>query len=313
MKLGRLAAMAASLSLMCGAAWAADAPSCHTVKLGDVGWSDNAAINGLASVVLKSLGYSAKPILLSLPITFESLKTKDLDVFLDDWQPTMAENIAPYLKNKTVSVVGVDLTGAKYTLAVPKYVADAGVHSFADIAKHKAEFDGKIYGIEPGNDGNRLIQSVIDKNAFGLGKFTMVESSEQGMLAQVQRAVDRKQWIVFLGWEPHPMNKNFKLDYLTGGDDFFGPNLGGATIYAVTRADYAATCPNTDQLVKNMHFTLAMEDAVMDDILNAKAEPDAAAAKYLKANPEVIDAWLTGVTTADGKPGAAAVKSSVGL
>ena len=311
MKLRSLAAIAAALSLPCAAAQAADPPSCHTVKLGDVGWSDNAAINGLASVVLKSLGYSAKPILLSLPITFESLKTRDLDVFLDDWQPTMAENIAPYLKNKTVEVVGVDLSGAKYTLAVPQYVADAGVHSFADIAAHKKEFDGKIYGIEPGNDGNRLIQSIIDKDAFGLGRFTMVESSEQGMLAQVQRAVDRKQWIVFLGWEPHPMNKNFKLDYLTGGDDYFGPNLGGATIYAVTRADYAATCPNTDRLVHNMHFTLAMEDAIMDDILNAKAEPDAAAAKYLKANPGVIDAWLSGVTTADGKPGAEAVKSSL--
>ena len=78
-------------------------------------------------------------------------------------------------------------------------------------------------------------------------------------------------------------------------------------------ADYAKSCPNTDQLVKNMHFTPAMEDSIMDDILNAKAEPDAAAAKYLKANPAVIDAWLAGVTTADGKPGAAAVKSSVGL
>ena len=313
MKLRSLAAIAASLSLMCAVAQAADPPSCHTVKLGDVGWSDNAAINGLASVVLKGLGYSAKPILLSLPITFESLKTRDLDVFLDDWQPTMAENIAPYLKNKTVDVVGVDLSGAKYTLAVPQYVADAGIHSFADIAAHKADFDGKIYGIEPGNDGNRLIQSVIDKNAFGLGKFTLVESSEQGMLSEVRRKVDRKQWVVFLGWEPHPMNKNFQLQYLTGGDDYFGPNLGGATIYAVTRADYAKTCPNANQLVKNMQFTLAMEDTVMDDILNAKSEPDAAAAKYLKANPGVLDTWLAGVTTADGKPGADAVKSSLSM
>lgn len=313
MKLRSFAAIAAALLLPCAVARAADPPACHTVKLGDVGWSDNGAINGLASVVLKGLGYSAKPILLSLPITFESLKTRDLDVFLDDWQPTMAENIAPYLKNKTVEVVGVDLSGAKYTLAVPQYVADAGIHSFADIAAHRAEFDGKIYGIEPGNDGNRLIQSVIDKNAFGLGKFTMVESSEQGMLSEVRRKVDRKQWIVFLGWEPHPMNKNFELQYLTGGDDYFGPNLGGATIYAVTRADYATTCPNASQLVKNMHFTLAMEDAVMDDILNAKAEPAAAAAKYLKANPAVLDSWLAGVTTTDGKPGAAAVKSSLSM
>ena len=58
----------------------------------------------------------------------------------------------------------------------------------------------------------------------------MVESSEQGMLAQVARADERGEPVIFLGWEPHPMNANFKMSYLTGGDDFFGPNLGGATV-----------------------------------------------------------------------------------
>ena len=28
-----------------------------------------------------------------------------------------------------------------------------------------------------------------------------------------------KEPIVFLGWEPHPMNTKFKMAYLTGGDD----------------------------------------------------------------------------------------------
>ena len=48
-------------------------------------------------------------------------------------------------------------------------------------------------GIEPGNDGNRLVLSLIQQNLFGLGTFTLVESSEQGMLAQVDRAVREKK------------------------------------------------------------------------------------------------------------------------
>ncbi len=55
------------------------------------------------------------------------------------------------------------------------------------------------------------------------------------MLSQVAKLDADKKPIVFLGWEPHPMNANFKLTYLTGGDDVFGPNLGGATIYTNTR------------------------------------------------------------------------------
>jgi len=45
-----------------------------------------------------------------------------------------------------------------------------------------------IYGIEPGNDGNRLILRMVQQNLFGLGDFRLVESSEQGMLAEVERA-----------------------------------------------------------------------------------------------------------------------------
>lgn len=47
---------------------------------------------------------------------------------------------------------------------------------------------------------------MIDQNAFGLKDFEVVESSEAGMLSQVKRQTRRNKWIVFLGWEPHPMN-----------------------------------------------------------------------------------------------------------
>ena len=67
---------------------------------------------------------------------------------------------------------------------------------------------------------------MIEQNAFGLkdAGIDIVESSEQGMLAQVERADNAGEAIVFLGWEPHPMNAKFQMSYLTGGDDFFGPD-----------------------------------------------------------------------------------------
>src|SRR3546814_4870994 len=71
---------------------------------------------------------------------------------------------------------------------------------------------------------------IFEKDAFGRQDFEVVESSEQGMLSQVARAVKSKEDIVFLGWAPHPMNNNFDLVYLSGGDDFFGADYGGATV-----------------------------------------------------------------------------------
>ena len=83
-------------------------------------------------------------------------------------------------------------TSAQHTLAVPAYVADGGTRDFADVAGQADKFGGKIYGIEPGNDGNRLILDIIEADDFGLGDFELVESSEAGMLSQVAREAFRQ-------------------------------------------------------------------------------------------------------------------------
>ena len=295
-----------------GAASAQEAESCRTVRFSDVGWTDITATTALTTTVLEGLGYETDVKVLSVPVTYASLKNKDIDVFLGNWMPTMEADIAPYRDDKSVETVRANLEGAKYTLAVPKYVQEAGLKTFQDIAKFNEQLDGKIYGIEPGNDGNRLILDMIEKGTFGLREFELVESSEQGMLAQVQRAVDRKEPIVFLGWEPHPMNANFELAYLEGGDEVFGPNLGGATIHTNVRQGYLQECPNVGKLLQNLVFSLQMENEIMGAILNDGKDPEAAAKEWLAAHPDVLTGWLEGVNTVDGKPGLDAVKASIG-
>jgi glycine betaine/proline transport system substrate-binding protein len=309
---GRAVALAALLSSTAAGA-AGDPASCKAVRFSDVGWTDITATTAATSLVLEGLGYAPKTQILSVPVTYASMKNKDIDVFLGNWMPSMAGDSDPYTKDGSVETVSVNLEGAKYTLAVPQYVAAAGVKSFADLAAHKDRFAGKFYGIEPGNDGNRLIQDMIDKNAFGLSGWQVVESSEQGMLSQVARAARANEWIVFLGWAPHPMNSNFELAYLAGGDDFFGPNFGGATVYTQARAGLREECPNLGKLLANLRFSLDMENQIMGLILDDGMQPEKAAARYLKKNPAAVDGWLDGVTTLDGKPGLAAVKASLGL
>jgi glycine betaine/proline transport system substrate-binding protein len=290
------------------------AADCKAVRFADVGWTDITATTAAASTVLKALGYAPNAKVLSVPVTYKSLENKDIDVFLGNWMPTMEGDIAPYRKSGTVeTLMPANLEGAKYTLAVNKNAADGGLKDFGDIAKFKDQLDGKIYGIEPGNDGNRLIQDMIDKNAFNLKGFEVVESSEQGMLSQVARSNKRKKMVVFLGWEPHPMNANFKLTYLTGGDDFFGPNLGGATVFTNVRKGYTSECPNVGKLLGNLKFSLAMENEIMGAILNDGEDPDKAAAAWLKKHPDVVKGWLNGVKTMDGGDGWAAAKKGLGL
>ena len=291
-------ASATALLVSAGAAQAAgDPPACQQVHFSDVGWSCITATTAVSAALLEGLGYQPKVDVLSVPVTFQSLANGDLDAFLGLWLPTQESMNTPYFDKGQIVKVASNLEGAKYTLAVNKAAHDGGVKSFADLAKHADQFDSEIYGIEPGNDGNLIIQDMIDKNAFGLKDWEVVESSEQGMLTQVQRAARRDKWIVFLGWEPHPMNRRFDMAYLEGGDDFFGPNLGGATIYTLAPTGYTEKCPNVGAFLGNLKFSLATENEIMGYMLDDGMDPQAAAVQLVKNNPELVDQWLAGVTT----------------
>lgn len=298
-----------------GAAAADGHADCSTVTFSDVGWTDITATTAATTVALDALGYETDVKVLSVPVTYTSLAEGDVDVFLGNWMPTMEGDIAPYRDAGTVDTVRANLEGAKYTLATNAAGAALGITSFADLAANADALDGKIYGIEAGNDGNRLIMEMIASGAFGLSDdaIEVVESSEAGMLAQVGRANDRDEPVVFLGWEPHPMNANYDMTYLTGGDDWFGPNLGGATVFTNTTAGYVDTCPNVGMLLKNLEFTLAMENEIMGAILNDGTDPEEAATAWMTANTDVVMGWLDGVTTMDGGDAAAAVKAALGM
>ncbi|NHF74042.1 choline ABC transporter substrate-binding protein [Paracoccus xiamenensis] len=302
--MNRIAALlltTAALALPSLPAAAQEPADCQTVTFSDVGWTDITATTAVATTILEALGYDTDIKVLSLPVTFTAMSTGDVDVFLGLWMPSMEADIAPYRDSGTIDILRTNLTGAKYTLATNKAGADLGITDFAKIAEHKDALEGKIYGIEPGNDGNRLLIDMVAQDKFGLGTFEIVESSEQGMLGQVARETRGEKPIVFLGWEPHPMNSSFELTYLTGGDDIFGPNLGGAEVQTTTRTGYAAECPNVGKFLQNLEFTLPLENEIMGAILNDGTAPDEAAKAWLKANPDTATAWLDGVTAQDGR------------
>jgi glycine betaine/proline transport system substrate-binding protein len=308
-KLVRALALASGVMALASAAEAADPESCKAVRFADVGWTDIQVTTGVAQVLLEALGYEPEVKTLSVPVTYASLKNKDIDVFLGNWMPSMTADIQPYLDDKSVEQLSTNLEGAGYGLVVPQYVADAGVKSLSDLGPNKDKFNAKIYGIEAGNDGNRIISDMIANPANNLEGFELVESSEAGMLTEAERAMKDNQWIIFLGWTPHPVMGEMKIHYLDGmGDSGFG----AATVLTNVRAGYTGECPNAGRLIANLKFTLEMEGAMMDPVLKDGADPKETALNWLKANPDSVKPWLDGVTTFDGGDAAAAVAAALG-
>lgn len=286
--------------------WSQELETCTSVHFAETGWTDLALTTETARHVLTALGYETKSDMLGLGIIYESLEAGSIDAFLGYW-PLAQVEFQPYYDRNAAIVLGDNLENTKFTLAVPTYVAEAGVKSFDDLAAHAEKFDSKIYGIEPGSNG--YILDMVAAGGHGTQGWEVVESSEQGMLAQVESATDGKDWIVFLGWAPHPMNTRFDITYLSGGDDVFGPNYGADTVRTVSRPNFDSDCPNAAKLLANIKFTMDYENAGMARILNDELPASDAALEMMRKNPDLVYSWLDGVTTRDGQPARTAVEA----
>ena len=294
-----------------GGAHAADPASCAAVRMADLGWTDIVLTNTTAEVILGALGYEPSQTLLGLDVTFVSIQSGEIDVFQGNWRPVQNDQYKEFFDDGSVEVLGQNLAGAKFTLAVPTYVSDAGVKTFADLAAHTEKFGGKIYAIEPGS--NQPLLDMVAENRHGLGEWDIVESSEAGMLSQVSRMYPNGEWVVFLGWEPHPMNLTYELTYLDGGDLEFGPDFGGATVHTLSRRGYSAECPNAAKFFSQLAFDLNYENYGMQKIMGDGMDAIEASKAMMIARPDLLDTWLAGVTTLDGQPGLPAVKAALGL
>ncbi len=181
MRYFKIAALAfTALAGLSGTASAADPAACETIRLSDPGWTDITSTNSIASVLLEGLGYKPDVKTMSVPIGYEALKTGNLDVFLGNWMPAQQKFRDDLDKAKAAEVIVKNLEGAKFTLAVPDYVASEGVKNFTDLAAHADKFGKEIYGIEPGAPANQNIQKIIEDQKFKLAGWKLVGIERAG-------------------------------------------------------------------------------------------------------------------------------------
>ncbi len=310
-----LIAAATTLGLLAGSAQAAPEPeACRDLGIASVNWTGVSVKSELAQRIFEALGYETTLTTASVPIAFQAVASGERDVFFGLWLPTQQSMIAPFLESGEVEKVVTNLAGAKYTLAVPTFVWEAGVKHYSDLDDHREQFDGRIYGIEAGNDGNVLIQNMIDDDAFGLGDWQLMASSEAGMLVQVQRSVPREEWVVFLGWAPHPMNRNIDMKFLNGGADYFGPDQGAATVHTIATSGYAEKCGNVGRFLRQ--YTMSVDDQSLAGgfVLDDGMDYIDAGIALVEERPDLLETWLQGVNTWDGEQQALpAVKEELGL
>ena len=270
----------------------------NTVNFGYVQWPGVTVKTHVAAKIAEYLGYETEMTAASQAIIFKSLETKDLDVFLGNWLPTMKLHFDEYKEKGVVHNVRVNLEDVVYRTAVPEYVYEAGVKSLADLNEHADKFDSKIYGIEPGNEGNIIIQNAIKNNTYNLGEWTLQASSTAGMLTSAERAINNKEWIAFNGWKPHYMNVMFDLKYLEDPEGIWGED---EKVYTVARNGYEKENPNIYKFLEQFTVPAPLQNHWIDEYQNKDRDPEVVAEEWIANNLDVVNQWVFGVETADGR------------
>ncbi|MGM0445763.1 MAG: ABC transporter substrate-binding protein [Bacillota bacterium] len=270
----------------------------ESIDFGYVQWPGVTVKTEVAKKVLDYLGYETSMTSGSQAIVFKGMDTGDIDVFLGNWMPTMKIHFDKYEEKGSIKNVRVNLWDVVYKTAVPTYVWEAGVKSFEDLNEHADKFDSTIYGIEPGNEGNLIIKDAIDNNTYNLKDWNLKASSTAGMLTSVKRAVNNEEWIAFNGWKPHYMNVMFDLKYLEDPEGIWGS---GERVLTVVRTGFEEENPNVYKFFEEFKVTAPIQNKWIDMYKRQEMDPEVVAEKWIAENPEVVNQWVYGMESKDGR------------
>ena len=284
----------------------------QSVDFGYVEWPGVTVKTQVAANILDALGYDTSTESLSVPIILQGVSEGDLDVFLGVWRPSMNAMIESYTADSgdgSITLAAQNLAPTVYRPAVPTYVAEQGITSLADVAENPEMFDSELYGIEPGNDGNTIILDMIENDTYGFGDFDIVESSTEGMLSAVGRAIEREEPIAFLAWSPHWMNNVYDITYLDDPENVWGEDGFVAT---ALNSGFAEENANLATFFSQFKVDPETQNTWIDRYSRQEMDPETVANEWIAANMDTVMAWVEGVTTADGEPAGAALESAFG-
>lgn len=299
------AAWAGALMLLAMPLMAAAAAD-NSIEFGVPPWPGERVKAEVATQILDAIGYETKVTDASWAIILQGVAKGDIDADMGIWKPTQNSMVDPLLKDGSVEMVVTNIEDAKYGVVVPQYVCDAGVTSIGDLPSKADKFDSKVYGIEAGNDGNKIVIDAIKKNTYGLSGWELVPSSTAGMLIQAQRAVENHDWIAFLGWKPHWMNIAMDLCYLDDPEMIWG---GGSTVHTVANPEFLDTNPSLAQFLENMVVPSTVQSDWIYTYGYKEVPLEQTATNWINDNSKVVKQWLEGVKSADGRPAYEVFKS----
>ncbi|KQQ66912.1 glycine betaine ABC transporter substrate-binding protein [Microbacterium sp. Leaf320] len=248
-----------------------------TITLGFLpSWTDGLSTAYLLQDQLEKIGYNVemKTLTEAGPL-YTGLAQGDVDIYPSAWpELTHAEYMNTYGDN--IEDLGAYYDNAKLTIAVPEY---SELNSIEDLAGKGAEFDGKIFGIEPGAGLTAQTQKMMPE--YGLdSEYELVTSSTAAMLTELKSATDKEEDIVVTLWRPFWANDAFPLKDLEDPKGAMGES---EALHFLGTKGFAEEFPEAAELIEQIKLDDEQYGSLEDLVVNEYGEGKEA---------DAVDAWL---------------------
>jgi glycine betaine/proline transport system substrate-binding protein len=262
----------------------ASADTKPTIKIGYVeGWDDSVATSNVAATVIeKKLGYPVQLVPVAAGVMWQGVARGDLDATLSAWLPVTHAAYYDQFKAK-VEDVGVNFPDAKIGLIVP---ADLPENSIPDLAGKKADFQGRIVGIDAGAGVMKKTDEAI--KAYNLD-YQLMPSSGSAMTSELAREMHANKPIIVTGWAPHWMFAKWKLKFLEDPKKVFG---GAEHVDSVINPGLDQKAPQVVAFLKKFQWKPGEIDSVMLAAENGE-KPAQAAQQWVDQHPDRVAAWTS--------------------
>ncbi|GAA2265544.1 ABC transporter permease/substrate binding protein [Streptomyces atrovirens] len=247
-------------------------------------WDEDIAVTYLWKNVLERRGYTLNLKQMEVGPVYTGLASGDLDLNFDAWLPYAQKNYWDKSKDDLTDL-GTWYEPTSLEIAVPSYVKD--VESLEDL-KGKADlFDGRIIGIEPGTGEMQLLKNEV-MPGYGLeDEYEVVDGSTPAMLAELKRALAKKEPIAVTLWSPHWAYSEYELTKLKDPKKAFGE---GNTIRTIASKKFPEQYPELTKWIKGWHMSEDELGSLEAEIKNrGQGHEEEAVAAWLKEHPDMVE------------------------
>lgn len=254
------------------------------VSIGYIPWDEGVASTFLWKEILEQRGYQVDVKQFEAGPLYTALAQGSIDFETDSWLPTTH---AEYWKKygSKLDDLGAWYDQTSLELTVPAYMKD--IDSLADLKGKGSTFGGKITGIESSAGETGLLKSKILK-AYGLDKeYKVVDSSTPAMLAELKRAISKKEPIVVPLWSPHWAYNDYDLKKLKDPKGAWGSGDG---VHTLSRKGFADENPVVGKWLKDFKLDEKQLTSLEAEINKVgKGKQQDAVRTWLKQNPGLVD------------------------